>query len=192
MRGPLSSMLRGHSLPGSEIYEWRVELHRRIQLVERLDDEGLYRNSYRSRRTEKARRIKSHLELVPRIYASRGQERQRTPERCERLSLLLLDSRSCHLKVRIRLACPGEEFLQRLLGECRRGHDCGYAQDCWQELRHNIATQSQGAAFLTLSVIARSSMEHGQCIDYAEAIEQRLCPGAIDSLKLVKRSPCID
>jgi hypothetical protein len=41
MRGSLSSMLRGHSLPGGEIDEWHVELRCRIELVERLDDEGL-------------------------------------------------------------------------------------------------------------------------------------------------------
>jgi hypothetical protein len=37
--------------------------------------------------------------------------------------------------------------------------------------------ESQGAAFLTLSVIARSSMEYGRCIDCAEAIGPAASPG---------------
>jgi hypothetical protein len=41
MCGPLSSMLRGHALPGRKINDGRVELHRRIELVERLDDKEL-------------------------------------------------------------------------------------------------------------------------------------------------------
>jgi hypothetical protein len=48
--------------------------------------------------------------------------------------------------------------------------------------------ESQGAAFLTLSVIARSSMEHGRCIDCAEAIgPSGIAGGRIDSLNLVGR-----
>jgi hypothetical protein len=70
MRGSLSSMLRGHSLPGSKIYERSVQLYRRIELVKRLDDEGLCRPPYRSSRTEETRRIKPDLELVPRIHTS--------------------------------------------------------------------------------------------------------------------------
>jgi len=82
----------------------------------------------------------------------------------------------CHPKVGIHPACTGEEFLQWLLGECPRGHDCGHAQDCWQELRDNVAMESQGAAFPTMSLIARSSMDHGQCIDCAAAIGPAASP----------------
>jgi hypothetical protein len=80
------------------------------------------------------------------------------------------------LKVAIRPACFGEEFLQGLLRECPGGHECGHAQDCWQE-RRNVALKSQNTAFLTMSVIARSSMEHGVCIDCAEAIGPAASPG---------------
>jgi hypothetical protein len=41
MSRSLGSMLRCYSLPGSKIDERSVQLHRRVQLVERLDDEGL-------------------------------------------------------------------------------------------------------------------------------------------------------
>jgi hypothetical protein len=82
----------------------------------------------------------------------------------------------CHPKVGIHPACTGKEFLQWLLGECPVGMTAATATTASKSCVTMWQWRVRGAAFPTMSLIARSSMDHGQRIDCAAAIGPAASP----------------